>query len=402
MDKEEKLRILQLSNKSPFPPAEGGPMAMHAAIDAWISVGFKVDILTMETPKFRPDPASIPENWRVRLDFQAVEVDSRIRPSGIIFNLLSKQSYLASRFRSTSYAHALKGLLSSREYDIIQLESPMLACYLPLIRKMSRAKVVLRAHNIEHRIWERIARNHANLLLRYYLRLQSRRLGELEKRVWKEVDAVAAITDKDAADIAIFTSKEVRGIPFGIRTGTQSYDPIHPRSLAFIGSMDWMPNLEGITWFIEKVWPRIQSEDPETSLYLAGRNFPDSFRKLQHLNIFGLGEVDDSLSFICSSTLFIVPLLSGSGIRIKIIEAMSAACPVLSTSLGCEGIAARHGQEIYIADSPEAFARTAIGLLKDEKARIECGSKARSLVEERYSVQATGQLFLDLYQYLIH
>jgi len=374
---------------------------MHSVMDGLLEAGCKVDVLTMSTYKFQVKHHDLPGDILDRIGFTSVDVDARIHPLGALFNLFSGASYHVSRFKSKDYQHQLEILLNENDYDLIQLEGVVLGEYLPTLRRSTRAPVVLRAHNIEHRIWDRISSNTHNPFKRWYLRLQARRLKSFEMRVWQEVDGIAAITPTDANQIAKDTNRPVVGIPFGIRPKEISHAlRQNNNSLCHIGSMDWLPNLEGMDWFIEKCWPKIRKSRPDVKLHIAGRNFPERLLKMEQQGIIGLGEVEDAWSFLGANGILVVPLLSGSGIRIKIIEGMAAGKPIATTRIGAEGIECVSGEHLLISNSADELTENILRLLNDESLCERLGRNARKLVEEKYTIAMTTERFLEFYNRL--
>ncbi len=164
--------------------------------------------------------------------------------------------------------------------------------------------------------------------------------------------------------------------------------PDHSRlefpSVFHIGALDWMPNQEGLLWFFENVWGKILEKHPDLLFYLAGRNAPPHFKVLPYPNVVYTGEVDNAYDFIRSKAVMIVPVLSGSGMRIKIIEGMALGKAIVTTSIGTEGIATTHGSDIFISDDPEEFARYVCSLIEDRNFCLKIGENASKFVKSRY------------------
>ncbi len=378
------MRILQLSNKSPWPPQEGGPIAMNALISGLQHDGHEVHVLTMSTDKYPVQLAEIPESFSKATCFKSVYVDTKVWAGAAFKNLFTKTSYNIERFVSEEFTQELIATLKTQAYDVILLESLYVTPYINVIRQHSNACIILRAHNIEHRIWERLALATGNPLKKQYLRLLTSRLLKYEMSVLPTVDGIAAITDKDAAFFRQYSGKTiVRVVPFGIMPDTYIYTAQEGRhiSLCHIGSMDWMPNQEGIKWFLMKCWSGVHTVFPDVKLLLAGRNMPPWFKRNTWPNVEIVGEVDDAQSFICNHAVMVVPLLSGSGVRVKIIEAMALGRTVITTTTGAEGIRYTSGHNILIADTPIAFYEQIKFCIKDPEACAEIGRNARELIE---------------------
>lgn len=393
------MKILQVSNKSPWPPQEGGPIAMNALVSGLQQTGHEVHILTMSTDKYPVNMEEIPLTYRERTHFQAVRMDTRVRPLKAFANLFSRDSYNIERFISPAFEEKLRELLTTENYDVVLLESLYVTPYVRLIREHCKAKIILRAHNIEHRIWERLSRATSRPLLKAYLKLLTRRLLRYERAVLSTVDGIAAITEKDAHFFAEYAGNaRVQVVPFGIVPEEYIYTPQdgRPVSLCHIGSMDWMPNQEGILWFLEKCWPGVHKVFPDLQLKLAGRNMPAKITGRNWPGVEIVGEVEDARTFISNHPVMIVPLLSGSGVRVKIIEAMALGRTIITTTTGAEGIRYTRGENILIADTPVALYEQIKFCVKHPEACAKIGENARQLIETQHNNLIATRAMLDL------
>jgi len=306
----------------------------------------------------------------------------------LLFNFLfSRQPYIAERFNFREYREALSELLSKESFDLIQLEGPYPGHYLPVIRKWSKAKVALRAHNVEHLIWKRKAVNEKISLKRWYIKNMASRLERFEMDMVHQSDYVIPISPQDKV---YFRNrgyvKPVLTIPAGLTLDEYPITPLPSApSLLFIGALDWLPNQEGLNWFLDHVFDNLVAQLPQIQLHVAGRNAPDHFaRKLQHDHIVYHGEVDDSRKFMQAYRIMVAPLLTGSGIRIKILEGMALGRPVVTTSVGIEGIPARNNREVRIADDPDQFKKQVVTMLSDDTAVNSQVKEARDLIKENF------------------
>lgn len=400
------MKILLLCNKSPFPPREGGPIAMHAIVSGLLHAGHQVKVLAINTNKYFTRPEDIPQDYRRKTGIEFVYIDLSLKPSHALFNMLVGQSYHVARFYTKEFEHKLYGILHEGQFDIIQLETMFMGPYLPLIRKYSDAQVILRAHNIEHLIWERIAKACRNPLKRFYLKHLAFTLGKYENKLIGEVDGIATIT---AIDAAYFSKKKtgtpVITIPFGIDTSTTplpDYTKEQFPSLFHIGSMNWIPNQESIRWFIVKVWPILHQHHHGLKLYLAGRDMPDWLLNLRQSGIVIIGEVDDARAFMRDKSVMIVPLLSGSGIRIKIIEGMMEGKAIVSTSIGAEGIEAENGRHLLLANTPEEFIAAIELCICDRTFCHNIGTQAREMLISTYDNRLIIKKLTGFYTDLIN
>ncbi len=395
------MKILQISNKSPWPPAEGGPIAMNALIMGLQHEGHEIHVLTMSTDKFPVQEDKLPATYRESTRFRSVYVDTKVRMGAAFKNLFTSKSYNIERFISTDFEKQLRSCLKEQAYDAVLLESLFVTPYVALIRSHSRARIILRAHNIEHRIWERLTKATRNPLTKMYLALLTRRMLRYEKSVLPKVDGIAAITEKDAAFFRQHApGVRVDTVPFGIIPEYYIYTPQNAQkiSLCHIGSMNWMPNREGIRWFLEKCWPGIQNVFPKLELKLAGRNMPASITRHKLPGVEIVGEVADAAAFITNHPVMVVPLLSGSGVRVKIIEAMALGRTIITTSTGAEGICYTNGENILIADTPVEFFEHIRHCISHPEVSAKIGENARKLIETRHNNLIATRAMLKLLQ----
>lgn len=393
------MNILMLCNKSPYPPSEGGPMAMNSIVNGLLKAGHKVKILAVNSEKYHIKENDIPKEYREKTGIELVDVDLRIKPFEALKNLFSDESYHVKRFISANFTNKLIEILKKDKYDIVQLEMVYMAPYIQTIRENSDATIVLRAHNVEHLIWDRIAKKTKFLPKRWYINHLVRTLKKYELNVINQVDGIAAITYRDAAFFRGETAVPVIDIPYGVNPDDfkPHYEVKDIPTLYHIGSMNWMPNEEGIAWFLNNVWGKLIKRNPNINLYLAGRHMPKWLMKLKAKNVNVLGEVADAKEFIRNHDIAIVPLLSGSGIRIKIIESMAMGRTVITTMIGAEGIQYSEYENIIIADSPAKMTEVICKIIKEPEDAQRIGRNARKLIEEVYDNKKIIERLLIFY-----
>jgi glycosyltransferase involved in cell wall biosynthesis len=396
------MKVLFLCNKSPWPTLEGGSIAMYNLIKGLLAAGHQVKVLAVNSEKFHVNPSTIPADFKQQTGIELVDIDLKIKPIDAFLNLFTNSSYHVERFISADFGHKLTEILQRSQFDIVQMETIFMMPYVDIIRSHSKAIVVLRAHNIEHLIWKRIADKTTNVCKRWYLRHLTRTLRTYELKVLSQADGIAAITRKDAGFFRRITSTPVVDIPFGIDVKDIEYELENKREPGFfhIGAMNWMPNEEGMRWFLEKVWPLINEKFPVLKMHLAGRYMPQWITKGKFPNVEVVGEVADAGDFVRKHDVAIVPLLSGSGIRIKIIEAMAQAKPVITTEVGAEGIMYKDRENILIAATPDDFLQCAAMYVQEPELFERIGRNARSLVEEVYDNAKITERLLIFYNAL--
>ena len=393
------MKVLQLGNKPPYPPVDRGTLAMNSITQGLLAAGCEVRVLAMCSDKHPVLEDRIPDDYRKATRFEAVHVDLGIHLLDAGVAWLCGESYHVKRFVSKEFAARLAEVLREEEFDVVHVESIFLSPYVPLIRKHSKAQVFLRAHNVENEIWQRIARSERNPLKRGYLKHLSLTLRAYEHEHMNDYDGVVGITENDAAYFrAAGCRKPVIAIPFGITPSVPDTVEEEANTLFHLGSMDWMPNQEGVKWFLDKVWPTVHKRMPQLTFYVAGRKMPDSLMQLKMEGVKAVGEVPDASSFIASKQINVVPLLSGSGIRVKIIEAMSMGKTVISTTIGAQGIGCTDGKEVLIADTPEQFATQIQRCVDDPAFCRQIGHNAYNFITEAYSPETLTRRLLDFYE----
>jgi len=394
------MKILMLCNKSPFPAHEGGPMAMSSIIKGLIEAGHQVKVIAVNSEKYDVKPGDISEELEQQTAIELVNIDLRVKPIEALKSLIKRESYHVARFISEDLRQILKRVLQVEQFDVVQLETVFMAPYILQIRSLSNAIIVLRAHNVEHLIWKRLAIKTTQPFKKFYLNQLSSTLKAYELDILGKVDGVAAITRKDAGFFRGLTSTPVIDIPFGVHPADFEPEFELKGKVRFfhIGSMNWMPNQEGIQWFLETTWPRFHKQSVDSSFTLAGRFMPDWLAGYQAAGVSVVGEVDDAKAFVKENHIAIVPLLSGSGIRIKIIEAMAMGKTVITTKIGAEGIGYTDGENIFIADKPDKFIELMKMLAADPAQAEKTGRAARNLIEEVYDNKKIIQRLLIFYR----
>lgn len=396
------MRILQITNKAPFPEKDGGAIACMNLLRGFAGLGNEVTVLTMSTLKHPLKKQDIPPEITALADFRIASVPAPVSATGALKNLLfSKLPYNAERFICINFESALVKLLSEKEFDVVQLEGLYVCPYIPVIRKHSKALVVYRAHNIEHEIWERTAKLSKGLK-KIYLGILSRRLKRFETSWLNSYDVLVPITARDGQILDKAGNRKPR---FVSQTGidTSKLFPDSSRleypSVFHIGSLEWAPNQEGLIWFIGACWPQILKKFPSLKFYIAGRNAPQwLIKKLEAQNVVFLGEIDDAYAFMNSKSIMVVPLFSGSGMRIKIIEGLALGKTIVSTPIGTEGIETENGKNILVADTPEMFSEAVCKLAEDKNLSDTIGANAIRFIHEKFNNLAIAGQLAEFYK----
>ena len=397
------MKILQFCYKPPFPALDGGSMGMHYVTEGLINNGHEVKVLSFHSKKHPCRVDKLPEEYVEKTHFETVFVDLDIKLLPALVAYLCGESYHVKRFINDQMKRKLVEVLKGEDFDIIQVESIFLTPYLPIMRRFSKAKIVLRAPNIEHKIWERIYKATKTPFKRGYIKHLAMTLKYYELNHINDYDAVSPVTEVDAEYFRENgLRKKCKGIPFGMNPPELLSDVLEEKNTIFhIGSMNWHPNEQGIKWFLEECWDKIRQTTPNVQAYFAGRYMPNWLKNTSIEGVHIVGEVEDSIRFMTSKQIMVVPLLSGSGIRIKIIEAMSIGKTVIATTIAAEGIMYEDGKNIIIANSAEEFASAVKYCVENPDKCKSIGDEAYKLIAERYSNDQVVNQLVTLYKEII-
>lgn len=363
------MRILIISHKPPYPPVDGGTLATLNMCLGLAKAGNNVTVLTLSTQKHPSSLEIIPNEIKALINFEIFHVNIKTNILGYILNFLfSLRPYNIERYINTPFKRLIKRILVNEKFDVVQLEGLYLYPYINTIRKYFKGTISLRSHNVEHQIWLKLADNEPHTIKRIYFEFLAKRLARVESAISDKVDALVAIAEPDRQWFVDnnFTKSTIT-IPAGylMEEVTEELEPVDFPAICYIGALDWLPNVEGLNWFLNWVWPRIQSEIPEMEFHIAGRNASEELaeRLITERNIIFHGQVANSSAFLSRCPIMVVPLLSGSGIRIKIVEGMYLQRAIVATSMAVKGIDLEHEKHILIADNPDDFAKAVCTLI---------------------------------------
>ena len=379
------MRVLQICLKPPLPEVDGGCKAMNAFTQGFIENDIDLKVLTISTAKHPFLKESLSDEYLQKTKIEHVYVDTKVKAIRALGNLASSKSYNVERFYNKDFEQLIVKTIKDSNFDVVLLESLYVTKYVAIIRAFSDAKIVLRAHNVESELWKRNAADHKGIK-KLYLNSLVKKLVRYEKSSIKSFDGIAAITTNDKTLLEKSgCTIPVEVFPFGINLSDYQMIESHSGQKVFhIGSMDWTPNQKGVKWFLNNVWEHVLKEFPSAELNLAGRKMPGWITSKKTTNLNVLGKVDSAIDFINENHIMIVPLLTGGGMRVKIIEGMALGKIVIATSIAAEGINYTNTKNIVITDTPQEMAKAIVYYLTNEQKQIEIGKQARELMEQDY------------------
>ena len=317
--------------------------------------------------------------------------------AGAAARVLDSVPYAVSKYRSRDYRRRVAGLLDRGRFDAVVCD------FLPPLVNMPDGlpcPSVLFTHNVEADIWRRHAGNATNPVSRRLLQQQWRRMLRFEGRALARFDLVLAVSETDGKTFERLYPGALKRPVHVVQTGvdTRYFEPLkvpeRPAHLVFTGSMDWLPNEDGMLFFARDVLPQIRSVLPQATLSIIGRAPTSAVRRLaDQAGIEVTGRVEDVRPHVAEGAVYVVPLRIGGGTRLKIFEAMAMGKAVVSTTIGAEGLPVTPGVDIVIADEPARFAQAVVDLVHDLPARRRLAQAARRLVVERYDWSRVAQQF---------
>lgn len=396
------MKILQLHNKVPYPPKDGGAIGVWNFTLEFAKQGHNVNLFAMNTKKHYCEISTIPKEYTDIINIIAVDVNVNITYWGAFSNLLfSNKPYNAKRFILNNYKEKLIEILKNSEFDVVLLEGLYLCPYIDIIRKYSKAIIAFKAHNVEHEIWERVAKNENDFIKGRYLKILSSRIKKMETHFINKYDILNTLTERDVNMFNSMGNKKPFFVsPVGIDTSNlipHRENIIYP-SIFYLGALDWAPNQEGLIWFIRNVWQNLVQKYPDLKFEIAGRNAPDWFVKtLNEKNVIFHGEIQDAYEYINNHAIMLVPLLSGSGMRIKIVEGLALGKSIVTTSIGTEGIDTTHNINILIADTAEKFQKQIEKLLTDKSLFDSIGQSAIKFVKHKFDIKYITKSLIDFW-----
>jgi sugar transferase (PEP-CTERM/EpsH1 system associated) len=384
-------RILFLTPQLPYPPHQGTTLRNYGLIDGLAARGHRVGLLSFrEAGQPAPEDTPLADLCDPLLTIPA---PARTRAQRLA-DLLRGHADMGRRLWSPHYLARLRVLLAEQPFDVIHFEGIEMVTYLGTALHAARgAALIYDAHNAEYALQKRAAQQDARIPRRWplaaYSAVQALRLRRFEAMACGAVDHVIAVSEADAEKLRdLDQPAPVTVIPNAIRVadyaGGQTADVPHP-ALVFTGKMDFRPNVDAALWFADDILPRIRAVNPAAHFVIAGQKPHarlDALRDRPDVTL--TGWVPDIQPYIGAADVYVAPLRMGSGTRLKLLEAMAMGRAVVTTTVGAEGIAARDGEHLLLADSAEAFAEKVIRLLTDSARRVALGEAAAALVRANY------------------
>ncbi len=395
------MHILWIKTEFLHPVDKGGRIRTYQMLRA-LRREHRVTYLTLDDGTAAPDAAEKAAEYAdavIRVPFTPPARGSVGFYLDLLRNVASPLPYAVARYRSRALRERVQAICDKEDIDVVVCD--FLAPSLNVPDGIGKP-VILFQHNVETMIWERHAAVATHPVKRAYMRSQWRRMLRHERAECARFDHVVAVSPEDATVFRDqFGVRETSHVPTGVDTDffTVSGDVERAQhEIVFTGSMDWMPNEDAIRWFVQDILPRIQARVPTVSLTVVGRNPPTAVRAIADSdpNIIVTGSVPDVRPYIERAAMFVVPIRIGGGTRLKIFEAMAMERPVVSTTIGAEGLPVRDGIDTILADEPESFANAVVALLLQPERAAAIGRAAGAEVRAEYGWDRVAAHFADI------
>jgi sugar transferase (PEP-CTERM/EpsH1 system associated) len=368
------MNILFLSPTLPYPPNQGGAIRTWGLLSGLARL-HQVALLAFAPLSDGSTQADIhPVLQAVCQDVRCVEMPMRKKSRRLKDLLFSEKADLALRLFSPQYAQQLQSWLSQTAFDAVIIEGLEMACYLPLVRQHSQAKIVFDAFNaetlIQQRAFDTDIRQPKRWGAAFYSLLQAGRITHFERTICQQADRVLAVSSEDQALLTQHTpNSPVHLIPNGIRLADLANKPTPPYpftqpTLLFTGKMDYRPNADAVEWFAHEIFPLVRAQVPTAEFWIVGKQPIASVRVLANEpGIVVTGEVPDTHPYLAGCDVYVAPLRMGGGTRLKLIEALAQRKAIVATAIGAEGFSFQNDVELLLAEKTQDFANAVLALL---------------------------------------
>lgn len=382
--------ILYISPKIPFPPNDGHTKSMYGFIKSTHELGYKNDLVCYTQNKNHEAELN-----KVCNPFY-IDVKTVNNLFKSVLNLFSTVPYNLSKYKRKELIKFLEKHLIKNDYDFIIIFNAHMGWIVDYLKTKTNSKIVLREENLELSIMEKYFENQKNIFLKFYAWIQFKKFLKYEPKLCEKFDACFMISEQDKERL-LFLNNKINAIV--INSGVDNVlfrlkkINVDKYSLIHIGSLNWYPNLDGIRWFLDEIFPKVLIKEPNVKLYIYGSKLPQSFHLKEEIknSIINIGYVENLWEEISNKFISVVPLRIGSGIRIKILELIASENIVVSTSLGAEGTGLKNQKHIFIADNSDEFANTILRLINEKYDFNKLIKESKKYVLENFSWNTISQ-----------
>ena len=397
------LNILQISPQVPFPLDHGGRISIHGITRGNFQRGHNIDLVTYLKST---DIPSAEKYLKSIATPHFLKVDTSNNIISAAKNFTSSISYNISKFITPDLKFFLENFLTHHQVDVVHVDYLHMGWTLDLIKSICDIPVVLRQHDLHYRLMQRFYKNEKNPLIKSFAYLQYKKFLSYEPNLCEKFDKCIMITQTDEKELLSLNPKiKTKVISIGVEENLLD-KPINPKipfSMFHLGPLDWLPNKDGLQWFLTNIFPLVLSKIPEAKIYVYSVGSDNlKIDKSIRNNVILKGYVKDIWQEVMDKELLIVPLRIGSGIRVKIIEMLAAGKLIITTDIGKEGIDAIDGKHLLISNQPAEFADKIVSFFKNEFDKKKICINARELIREKYTWSKIAEEFERVYLELIN
>ena len=395
------MKILIISPKIPYPPTDGGRRGIFGVVKYLKKRGHQIDVIAYR----QNQELSEAERLKEFANLFTVDVLTANSLKGMLKNLFSSVPYNLWKYERKELVVFLSGYFKENNPDIIQVTNAHMGWVVDHLRKFTSVPIILKEENLEMLIMKRFYKTRKNIFVKLYSYIQYKKFVKYEPALCAKFDLCIFVSGEDVKLIHTF-NKNIKAavIPAGIESELLYVIPSkkEPLSLFHIGSLNWFPNLDGITWFLNEIFPLVVSSFPNARLYLYGGGVPNGFMIPEGIksNVVIMGFVDNIWQSINDKFLSVVPLRIGGGIRVKILELMAAGQNIISTTLGAEGIPVINGSNILIADEAIEFAEKIKDCFRGKYNFDSISKHAREVIRKNYTWEKVAEVYEEEYKRL--
>jgi glycosyltransferase involved in cell wall biosynthesis len=385
------MKILFVTPYLASPPQCGAQRRLEGLMRG-LAVRHEVSLLSFATPA-----DSAPERTHsyckqvTTVERDVLKVPAAFKRALQFRSMLTRHSFEHMLYSTRAFQQRLDQHIAHGDYDVVQVEFAQMGIYSLSRTPGQRTRFVLDEHNIEYEIVKRTAEAEGSAARRIYSAINWRKVKHEELDAWRRFDGVALTSQRDEE----LLKRDAPGIPTRVVPNAVDLDEfrpnatqVEPNTLLFFGALDYHPNVEGMQYFLAEIWPLLTREHPQVKLVVVGRNPPPTLLSRRGPQVEFTGYVDDPRPYLDSAAAVIVPLRIGGGTRFKIVEAMAKAKPIISTTIGAEGLNAENERHLLIGDDPSSFAKQAGRVLRDPAFAATIGGAARQFAERQYGWQS--------------
>jgi polysaccharide biosynthesis protein PslH len=393
---KSNLNILIVSPLFPYPTRSGFTTRVYQ-LTRQLSTRHEVTLLSYTAANEGDDVVGLASQMSVRA------VERTTPPPGVRkrlaqgLTIASRRAYHCRAVHSGEMQEAIDELCSARRFDVIQLESSFLCAF----RFPRDAHLVVDEHNVEYELFQRMCEGERSLTRRLYNHREYVRFRRFEEACWRRVDACVVTSDREveavssgAPDTPIAVVPNAVDLEYFAPTAT----PVDAHTVIFSGNLHYRPNLDAVQYFVDDIWPAVRARYPDARLNITGRSEGIDTRALARPGVELLGEVADVRPHIRAATVVVAPIRIGGGTRLKVVEALAMGKAMVTTTVGCEGVAVDDGEHLLMADDPTAFASRICDAFEKPALRQALGEAGRRLMETTYSWDLASERLEALYR----